>query len=163
MIAAFRLAGALAAHAVWCVADGEMLTPMLGHTDRDGGTHMDRIVMQDLEASVALGRQKLLSNAADADDGVLVFDGRIPIDGKKLDAIILEIRTYFSPRSEATMAIPYRPKQFLRPFRIHKPKLLQWQNCDDFEVSVAVQSFFQGVDGHAKGAAIWNAALDQSI
>jgi len=28
---------------------------------------------------------------------------------------------------------------------------------------MAVESFFEGVDAHEKGAVIWNAALDQSI
>jgi len=41
--------------------------------------------------------------------------------------------------------------------------LLQWEECDDFDVNAAVESSFEGVDAHEKGAVTWNAALDQSI
>lgn len=71
------------------------------------------------------------------------------------------MRAYFSPDSEAVMAVPYTPKQSGK-FRVHKPKLLGWKNCDDFDMNAALQSFFEGVDGHEKGAKIWNDCLDES-
>jgi hypothetical protein len=106
MITASKLAGFVAAHAIWCVSDGE-----LGKED--------------------------------------------------VDAIIIEMRAYFSPDSEAVMAVPYTPKQSGK-FRVHKPKLLGWKNCDDFDINAALQSFFEGVDGHENGSKIWNDCLDES-
>lgn len=161
MITASKLAGFFAAHAIWCVSDGETLTPILGYTTEDDERKMERLVVNDdLEASVAYGKKKLESNDADANDAVLLYDGRIPIGKEKIDAIIIEMRSYFS-ESEAVMAIPYTPKTTGK-FRVHKPKLLAWNNCDDFDMNAALQSFFEGVGEHEKGAKVWNDCLDES-
>ena len=161
MIPAFRLAGFFAAHAIWCVSDGETLTPMLARVGEDGTRSMDRLVMNDLAAAVASGRRSLDLNDADANDAALVYDGRIPLGTDKIDAIIIEIRAYFSPQSEAVIAVPYAPKSSGR-FRVHKPKLLQWKNCDDFDMNAVLGSFFEGVAEHEKGSSLWNASLDES-
>ena len=161
MITSFKLAGLFAAHAIWCVSDGETLIPMLAYTTKDDEHKMERLVDDDLKTSVAYGKEKLESNEMDANDAVLLYDGFIPIDKEKVDAIIIEIRAYFSPDSEAVMAVPYTPKQTGK-FRVHKPKLLGWKNCEDFDMNAALQSFFDGVDEHEKGAKIWNDCLDES-
>jgi hypothetical protein len=162
MITASKLAGFFAAHAIWCVSDGATLVPMLAYTTEDDQRRMERLVVDDdLQASVAHGKQMLESNTMDATDAVLLYDGRIPIGNQKADAIIIEMRAYFSPGSEAVMAVAYTPKQSGK-FRVHKPKLLGWTNCDDFDMDAAVQSFFKGVDGHEKGAKIWSDCLDES-
>lgn len=163
MITAFNLAGFLSAHAIWCVSDGDILIPIFGYITDEGEKGMERLVSDDLETSVAAGKKKLASNEHDANDAVLLYDGRIPLNGEKVDAIIVEIRSYFSPESEAVMAVPYLPAGSSGPFRVYRPKLLQWMNCEDFDVNAAVQSFFEGIDAHEKGAAVWNKALDQSM
>ena len=95
MLTAFKLAGFFAAHAVWCVSDGETLTPMLAYTTVDEERKLERLVINDdLEASVAYGKKKLGSNELGEIDAVLLYDGRIPIGKEKVDAIIIEIR-YF--------------------------------------------------------------------
>jgi hypothetical protein len=162
MITASGLAGVFAAHAVWCVSDGETLTPMLAFTTEDGKRNMHRLVVNDdLEASVAAGKKMLKSNEMNADDAVLLYDGRISLGDEKVDAIIIEMRAYFSPKSEAILAVPYTPKQSGR-FRVHKPKILDWKHCEDFDVNVALESFFNGVDSHENGSKIWNESLDES-
>lgn len=163
MITASKLAGFFAAHAIWCVSDGETLTPMVAYTTEDDERKVERLVVNDdLEAAVALGKERLGSNAMDANDAVLLYDGRITIGTVKVDAIIVEMRSYFSPSSEVVIAVPYTPKQLGR-IRVHKPKLLRWSNCDDFDMDVAIQSFFEGVASHEKGAKIWETCLDESI
>jgi hypothetical protein len=162
LITVSKLAGFFAAHAIWCVSDGETLIPILAYTTADDERKMDRLVIEDdLAASVAYGKQKLKSNAMDANDAVLLYDGRMPIGGEKVDAIIIEMRAYFSPRSEAVMAVPYTPKTSGQ-FRVHKPKLLEWKDCDDFNMNAAFESFFAGVDGHEEGSRIWADCLDES-
>lgn len=162
MITASTLAGFFAAHAIWCVSDGETLTPILGYTTVDEQRTMERLVINDdLEASVSFGKEKLLSNEMDAVDAVLLYDGRIPIGNEKVDAIIIEMRAYFSPGSEAVMAVPYTPKASGQ-FRVHKPKLLAWKDCEDFDMNVALESFWEGVFRHEKGAKIWNDCIDES-
>lgn len=162
MITAFELAGFFAAHAIWSVSDGETLIPMLAFTGEDGQRQMHRLVSEDLPKVVQSGQQQLESNAMDANDAVLLYDARIPIGERKLDAIIVEIRAYFSPHSKATLAVPYTPKGETA-FRVHKPKLLEWTECDDFDMNQALNAFFEGVDKHEEAAKVWNAALDQSI
>jgi hypothetical protein len=161
MITAFELAGFFGAHAIWCVSDGEILIPMLAYTTVNDERKMDRLVSNDLPNSVAFGKRKLDSNEMVADDAALLYDGRIPLGNEQVDAIIIEIRAYFSPKSEAVMAVPYAPKSSGR-FLVHKPKLLAWTHCDDFDINAAFEAFFDGVDSHEKGSKIWNECLVES-
>jgi hypothetical protein len=161
MITASKLAGFFAAHAIWSVSESDSLTPMLAYTGEDDMRKLIRLASDDTASAVAEGQRRLADNDMDAVDAVLVYDGRITLDDAKCDAIILELRTYFSPDSEAMIAIPYTPKSAGK-FRVHKPKLLSWEHCDDFDTDAAFEEFFAGVDEHEQGAKIWNAALDES-
>ncbi len=162
MIAASNLAGFFSAHAIWSVSDGETLIPMLAYTDQDDKRILNRLLEADLAAAVEQGKQQLASNPMDANDAVLLYDGRITLGAKKLDAIIVEMRAYFSPQSEAALAIPYTPKSS-GAFRVHRPKLIAWTNCEDFDRDRALQAFFDGVSSHEKGSKVWNELLDESI
>ncbi len=162
MITATKLAGFFAAHAIWCVAEGDTLIPMLAYTTERGENKMDRIVADnDLAKAVAWGQEKLNSNPMDANDAALLYDGRITTEAGKLDAIIIEIRAYFAPGAEAVFAVPYTPKQTGK-LLVHKPKLVAWNNCEDFSVDDALGAFFEGVADHEKGSEVWNAHLDES-
>ncbi|QDU93746.1 hypothetical protein Pla8534_15290 [Lignipirellula cremea] len=116
----------------------------------------------DLESAVAAGKARLQSGELDADDAALIYDGRISLATAKFDAIIIEMQTEFSPESKATIAIPYSPP-VNGAFRVHKPKLLQWDHCDDFDLNWALQSFFEGVAEHEKGNEVWTRCLDESV
>jgi hypothetical protein len=162
VITASRLAGFFAAHAIWCVSDNETLTPMLAYTTAAGGRHMERLVVaDDLQASVQYGEHKLATNPMDADDAVLLYDGRITTDDGKVDAILIELRAYFAPRAEAILAVPYTPASS-GAFRVHRPKLVAWDRCEDFDLDHAMREFFAGVAEHEKGAQVWNDHLDES-
>jgi len=159
MLTASRLAGFFAAHAIWCVSEGDTLIPMLAYTSADGERHVERLVGEDLGDAVAQGKERLAANAMDATDAALVYDGFLPLGDEKLDAIIIEMRAYFSPDSEVVIAIPYTPKSS-GSFRIHHPKLLVWKNCDDFDPDDALDAFFEGVSEHEEGAKIWVECFD---
>ncbi len=161
MITASELAGFFAAHAVWCVSDGDTLIPMLAYTNEGNERHMDRFAHDDLGVAVECAKQKLATNEMDANDAVLIYDGRITLTDDKLDALILELRSYVSPGSAAVLAVPYTPKGSGQ-FRVHKPKLLAWDNCDEFDMNQAFESFFHGVSQHEKGSKIWEQCLDES-
>jgi hypothetical protein len=161
MITASELAGFIAAHAIWCVSDSDGLIPMVAFTTEDGERKLERLVLDDAGAAVELGRRRLEDDPFTADDGVLAYDGRITAEGGKLDAIILEMRSYGFPRTRAVIAVPYTPASSGR-FRVHKPKLVEWHECDDFDIDAAFEAFFRGVDSHEQGAEVWNRALDQS-
>ncbi len=163
MITAHNLAGYFAAHAIWCVSEleGEPLIPMLAFTGASGERQLQRLVSHDLAGAVATGQAQLASNEMGAADAVLVYDGRITVGEEKLDAIILELRAYVAPEARAVMAVPYTPGG-AGSFLVHKPKILEWQRCEDFDLDVALQAFWQGVDSHERGGKIWSEHLDQS-
>src|SRR5882724_9377927 len=102
MITASELAGFIAAHAIWCVSDADSLTPMLAFTTEDGERKLERLAGEDLQTAVEYGRQRLDDDPLGANDGVLAYDGRIRGAGGKLDAIILEMRSYGFPWAKAT-------------------------------------------------------------
>lgn len=163
MIAAFELAGFFAAHSIWCVSDDDGLAPIVAFQTADGARRMNRIDLDDLVDAVNHGRALLESTSVRTGDGVLVYDGRYTFqNGKKVDAIILEIRTYAVPMSRAAMAVAYTP-QSTGKFRVHKPKLIGWEHCESFDLDAALESFFIGVASHEQGAKVWNDALDESI
>ena len=163
MIEVHKLAGFISAHGIWCVSDGSTLTPMFAINNENGERVMNRLITESLEEAVELGRARLDKNSDDANDAVLIFDGRIPIGEKKFDALIIEMRSYFSPGSKSTMAIPYTPATESEEFKVHKPKYLQWENCDDFDLNTCVNAFFEGVDSHEEAAKVWNNHLDQTV
>lgn len=162
MIQAAKLGGFFAAHAVWSVSDGEMLIPMLAYQSGDEDRQMIRLAGEDAAQSVEIGRAKLEQNDSDADDAALFYDGFITIDSEKLDAIIIEMRAYFAPDARAMLAVPYTPPRDGSEFRVHRPKLVVWENCGDFDIDAALEAFFEGVDAHEQGAAVWASALDES-
>ena len=161
MITASELAGFIAAHAIWCVSDTDGLTPMVAFATEDGQRKLERLVFDDAGAAVEDGRKRLEDDPFTANDGVLAYDGRVTVEGGKLDAIILEMRSYAFPWAKATLAVPYTPVS-TGQFRVHKPKLIEWHRCEDFDMSAAIEAFFCGVNSHEKGAAVWNTALDES-
>lgn len=163
MLTASELAGFFAAHAIWCVSDGAILVPMLGYTTENGERRLERFAHERLEDAVAQGKARLNENPMDADDAALLYDGRITLGKGKVDAILIEVRAYFSLDSQLMLAVPYTPKSGSSSFRVHKPKLLQWEHCEDFDRNQCFVEFFNGVDKHAQGAPVWQKALDESI
>ncbi|RQS02395.1 hypothetical protein DIE07_34260 [Burkholderia sp. Bp9002] len=128
----------------------------------DGQRKFERLVFDDAGAAIEHGRKHLESASFDASGGVLAYDGRITTPaGKKLDAIILEIRAYAFPLAKAAIVVAYTPRS-AGDFRVHKPKLVMWNNCDDFDVDAAIESFFNGIASHERGAKVWNDSLDES-
>lgn len=161
MITASELAGFIAAHAIWTLSEVDGLTPMVAFTTGDGERKLERLMFDDAGDAVEHGRKRLEDDPFNADDGVLAFDGRITGDSGKLDAVILEMRSYAFPWAKAAIAVPYTPASSGQ-FRVHKPKLLEWHDCDDFDLDAAFEAFFAGVDSHEEGSAVWNESLDQS-
>jgi hypothetical protein len=161
MITASELAGFIAAHAIWCVSDADGLIPLVAFTTEDGQRKLERLVFDDAGAAVESGRRRLEDDPFNANDGVLAYDGRITVEGDNLDAIILEMRSYGFPWAKATIAVPYTPASSGQ-FRVHRPKLVEWERCEDFDPDAAFGAFFEGVATHEQGAKVWEAALDES-
>ncbi len=158
MLMAVELAGSFAAHAVWSLSEGDGFIPMLAYAGEDGQRHMERLAFDDTRLAVEHGRKKLAANPMDASDAVLLFDGHIPNGDKKLDAIIIELRSYAFPNAAAMIAVPYAPASTGR-FVIHRPELLQWENCEDFDTGAALDCFFSGVESHEIGEEVWKRCI----
>ncbi len=158
---AAELAGFFAAHAVWCVSDGETLIPMLATQTPSGERKMERLADELLERAVETGKQWLADNREGADRAVLIYDGFLTLPTGKTDALFLEIRVYSSPPASLTMAVPYRHAKDPAGFAVFKPKFLASSGADPDYDSIA-EAFFSGVDKHEQGSAIWNRHIDQS-
>lgn len=159
---ALELAGFFAAHGVWCVSEGEALIPMLAQIDQGGSRSMSRFVAERLEDGVAEGKEKLIANASGCVCAVLVYDGYITLPSGKIDALLMELRSYLGQIS-LKMAVPYRGRHTPQGFAVYRPKFLAYDGNDSPDYSKFGDVFFKGVDSHSQGAAVWNKAMDQSI
>jgi len=161
MNATGELAGFFAAHAVWCVSDGETLVPILACESSDGSRQMERIEAEQLQDAVRDGKDRLATNPESAARAVLVYDGFVTLNGAKTDALIIDAIEYGAPNTGFTMAVPYRHANDAADFAVFRPKFLGFEGLEPSWHALG-EAFFHGVDRHEKGAAVWNASLDQS-
>lgn len=77
-------------------------------------------------------------------------DGRVTVAGGELGAVVLEMRSYAFPWAKTVPAVPYTPRGSGR-FAVHKPKLVEWHECDGFDMDAAFAAFLRGVDSHGAG------------
>jgi hypothetical protein len=89
MVTAFELAGFVAAHAVWCVCDGEDFALVVAFTTSDGKRNLERLVFGTATASVEHGRRRLDDAPLGSRAGVLAYDAQITGNGRARDAILL--------------------------------------------------------------------------
>ena len=155
-----ELAGFFAAHAVWCIADGETLVPILAFQREDGEQEFRRLEGEELQVVVAQGKEWLTTNPEGVARAVLVYDALIPLPSGKTDCLMLEVRSYGPNPQSLSIALPYRHAQKAAGFAVHRPKFTN--HGDKAEVSLLGEAFFRGVAQHAKGSAIWSTHLDES-
>jgi hypothetical protein len=162
MQAAAELAGFFAAHAVWCVADGETLIPILAFIASDGTRHMQRLEDPRLEDAVDRGKKWLAENPATVAAAALVYDGYVTLATGRTDALIADVRSYSeAATSSLRVVVPYRHANSGEGFAVYRPKFLNYEG-PAFAEQQLDEAFWSGVDNHEKGAAVWNAHLDQS-
>jgi hypothetical protein len=161
MNATGELAGFFAAHAVWCVSDGETLVPIFAYESSDGSRQMERIEAEQLQDAVRHGKDRLAANPESSSRAVLVYDGFVTLADRKTDALIVDAMEYGSPNVGFTMAVPYRHANDATGFAVFRPKFLGFDGLEPSWDALG-DAFFRGVERHEKGAAVWNASLDQS-
>ncbi|MGO1070937.1 hypothetical protein [Lysobacter sp. CA199] len=159
---AIRLAGFFAAHAVWCVADGEDLIPIYAFETEQGERQMVRYASEQIETGVGEARARLSLNPDQARHAVLVHDGYVTLPSGRTDALILSVRDYPGDLA-ATMAVPYRNAAHPQGFAVHRPKFLDWRGVSDPDYDALGESFFAGVEEHEMGDRVWQAKLDDSL
>ena len=161
MNGAAELAGFFSAHAVWSVSDGEAFVPIYGMQHAKTGRSMERLALDLLEDAVSAGHQRLAENPHKAECAVLIYDGRIPWDGEKLDALIVEFREFAVPANAMVLAIPYTPLSRDHEFVVHRPAVLQLPDHLESQAPEIFEAFFAGVTQHDKGAAVWREHMRQ--
>jgi hypothetical protein len=155
-----RLAGFFAAHAVWSVSDGATLITIFATEDASGVRSMTRLVNESIEAAVAEGKRRLDAPAEGVLRAVLLYDGIIAVDdAQETDAIMIEARSYADGHGAAVLAVPYRPAQDPGGFAVFRLQFLTVEppGADARQMAVA---FWAGVDGHDKGAEVWDEHLE---
>ena len=162
MEGAARLAGYFAAHAVWCVSDGDTLTPILAYETRDGGRMMERLVMESNDEAIKEARRRVQA-AHDFARAVIIYDGYVTLASGKTDALIIEATECESPARGFEMVLPYRHAKSDAGFAVHKPKLTDISGVHHDEIDPLVVAFFEAVHTHEQGAGIWDAHLDESV
>jgi hypothetical protein len=151
-----RHAGFFAAHAVWCVSEGEILIPMLVHPGTDGKASMTRLVSDDAQKAVAEAKRRLSEDAAQHGAAIVLYDTFVTLGSWRTDAILIEA---LAGSLELIMAVPYRNAKSDQGFAVYKPKFIK---CPAEAVQEIAQTFFDGVDSHEKGNAVWTKFIDQS-
>jgi hypothetical protein len=159
---AARLAGFIAAHAIWSVSDGETLVTMVGSEGSNGQRKLDRIMAERIEESVARGKEQLENNPQHVARAALAFDGYITLPDGRTDAVFVDAREYAADGAlPFEIAIPYRNAKAPGGFAVYRPKLVKvppgMTDCNSL-----LEAFWHGVDSHTKAAEVWNAHIDQS-
>jgi hypothetical protein len=155
------LAGFIAAHAIWSIADGETLVPILAFTKSDHTREMTRLEGSDLTAAVQDGRRWLAGNPDQVQRAVLVYDGYASAQsGQKTDALIIETRTYGETPGEFTMTLPYRSPRHHLGLAIYRPAFVVLADGD--QLKSLSDAFFKGVNQHREAAPVWKKHFDPS-
>ena len=155
------LAGFIAAHALWCVEDGEALCPMLASIDAKGRREIQRFEADRMEEACAAAHAALDHGVPGAVMGVAVTDGYISLVGGKTDSLLVIGRHFKHPEITFKLAIPYRNAKDPAGFAVHRPKFLEVPDALSAPERIG-KAFFEGVSAHEKGSALWDASLDES-
>lgn len=157
--AAEEFAGFLMAHAIWCVSNGDTLTPMIGYV-KDGERTLMRIEGEEMKKAVESGQAWMDTNPEQAERAVFIYDGFVRLPSGRTDALMADIREYGPPAMSLEIVVPYRSAKAGR-FAVHRPKFQAPKGIPN--LAGLGEAFFRGVNSHDEAARIWNDHLDQSI
>lgn len=155
------MAGFVSAHAIYSIVDGETLIPIYAFRGEDEKNNLVRLTQENLEDAVSFGRSSLKENENEAIVAVLAYDGYIPLEDGKYDAIFVEFLNYIN-QNKYIVAVPYRHKSESQAFTVFKPKLIEMPEKSDNSLEEVFESFWNGVQNHPEGSKIWNENIDQS-
>lgn len=160
---AIELAGFFAAHGIWCVAEGEPLTPMVAQESAALGATYCGLRLTNSKKAWPRHRNTWTRTRARPSVG----QGRvIALPSGRTDALIILVRSYARPAVSSTtltMAVPYRNAQSPDGFAVHRPKFMGWQGPGTADYQVLGDAFFRGVESHEAAAPVWAQHNDDSI
>ena len=153
-----ELAGFLMAHAVWCVSEGGTLPPLLAYV-KDGERILASFTAEQMKDAVQQAHAWMERNSENAERAVFVHDAYVTLEGRRMDALVANVREYAQPRMSLQIVLPYRPAS--AGFAVHRPKFQAFTGIADH--AALGEAFFRGVNQHEHGARIWSESLDQSL
>ena len=159
---AVELAGFFAAHGIWCVADGEVLIPMLAQESAGSERNLLRFESDELEEAVAEAHRHFDANPDGSERSVLVYDGTMPTATGETDALFVIVRSYADPDATLSMAVPYRHADSPEGFAVHRPTFVDWHGLGEPDVAALGAAFFRGVGAHEEAAEVWAEHADES-
>lgn len=163
MILAHKLAGFIAAKALWSVKETQSFTPSYGFLDESETQSVEELGAETLVDAVKLGTERLSANPDKARYAALVFVGTLPIGKGEYDALFLELRDYSKPDAKVVIAVPYSPAREGKAFRVHKLKVVNWTRCEGFNKDHCLGAIFKGIEGHEQGFRLWRTSFDGSV
>lgn len=122
---------------------------------------MARLLADQLEDGVAMGREHLAKNPEAAARAVLIYDGYVTLESGRTDALFIEARRYGGETRVFTMCVPYWHAHSPGGFAVYRPKFLSFEGPGP-DFTALGEAFFRGVGLHEEGAAVWNRHLDES-
>lgn len=158
-----RMSGYFAAHAVWCVSDGDALTPMLVTLSADGASRLQRIDAETNQQAVAHGLRLLEDVQGESRGAVLIYEGVMDFGCGTHDVLFVDMRSKEIGMSNHphVVGIPYRNAGCGAGFAVFRLKVIEGESNSDVSIELASE-FFEGVNSHEQGAAVWKRYLDES-
>jgi hypothetical protein len=154
---ALTLAGFALAHAAWSIADGERLCT-LAMAETGGRRELFRYEAPSIPASLENARTHLAGLATRIDAAALVFDGYASIDGRRSNALVVQVFAAGIPAGNRLIQ-RYRARTRSRRFRlVEKPELLFEGEppFDPSDRSLWTTPLFAGIVEHEHSRHYWD-------
>jgi hypothetical protein len=125
-----RLAGFLAAHAIWFVSQGKSLTTPLLVVEGEGDSmRFVQVEGRSSEKAVAKAERLLEKPAPGALRAVMAFEAYLNLPPGKADAIFLHARQYVPEAQEIYVAVPFRTPKSRGGFAVFRPKFIAYEDA----------------------------------
>ena len=113
LAAAEELAGFLMAHAVWCVSDGGTLAPLLAYV-KGGERILAGFAAEQVKGAVKQALAWMERNPENAERAVFVHDAYVTLEGRRMDALVANVREYARPPMSLQIVLSSRGRRRLR-------------------------------------------------
>lgn len=154
MLDTVKMAGYFTSHAIWSVADGETLIPIVGYLKTDDSQGMERLAMSSAQA-MAHGNERIENLRDDEIGAAFIADAVVTLDTGKTDALIVDVRFAQDATGKLQFFLPYRNAKHPDGFAIHRLQLTQLEGISQEMVDQLVGAFFDGLEAHEQGGKLW--------
>lgn len=150
-----EFAGFLAAHGIWCVADGEPLVPMPGQEPSADGRRMLRFGDEDIEQAVAQAFDRLQANPPGRRPRRAGLRRLHGAGGRPDRRAVRRARSCGQAPQTLRIVVPYRNAGSERGVAVYPPGFVDWQGEGEPDLRAAGAASFRGVKSQGEAAAVW--------